>query len=234
MVASGNVRPEKKTYSRLVTSAEMHDHVSLVGVLGRPPNTAEEKHSTDHIWPPTLCDQKKNRHSRPVIQHAHSVSIPAFRECYQKWATRKKTCLRSGAASKNDRPEKKHSSVQARPPKMGHQKCFPSVLGRPRKMLHNSQRSRSGINLLRKMRDQKKNDPAFSGSRRKCPTRTKDNEQRKQLCMQTCATRTTHSGIERWPSKSARPEKKTFLRSGAATENARPEKITKNSGTKLV
>ena len=105
-VASGNVRPEKKTYSRLVTSAEMHHHVSLVGVLGRLPNTAEEKHSSDHIWPPTLCEHKKNRHSRPVIQHAHSVSIPAFRESYQKWATRKKTFLRSGAASKNDRPEK--------------------------------------------------------------------------------------------------------------------------------
>lgn len=56
-----SARKKTKTYSRLVTSAEMHDHVSLVGALGRPPNTAEEKHSSDHIWPPTFCDQKKIR-----------------------------------------------------------------------------------------------------------------------------------------------------------------------------
>ena len=184
----------------------MHHHVSLVGVLGRLPNTAEEKHSSDHIWPPTLCEHKKNRHSRPVIQHAHSVSIPAFRESYQKWATRKKTFLRSGAASKNDRPEKKHSSVQARPPKMGHQKWFPSVLRRPRKMLHNSQRSRSGINLLRKIRDQKKNIPAFRCGHRKCSTRKNNKEQRHQTCVKKCATK-----------------QHIFWRSGVAIEHAKPE-----------
>ena len=118
----------------------------------------------------------------------------------------KKTFLRSGAASKNDRPEKKHSSVQARPPKMGHQKWFPSVLRRPRKMLHNNQRSRSGINLLRKIRDQKKNIPAFRCGHRKCSTRKNNKEQRHQTCVKKCATK-----------------QHIFWRSGVAIEHAKPE-----------
>ena len=118
-----------------------------------------------------------------------------------------------GASFKNARPEnaywlsvaitdnappEKHSCVQRWPPKVG---------------------------------DQKNNILAFRGGHFKCPTRNKDNEQRKQPCMRKCATRKkTKQRTTQTPAttncatrNTTRPEKKIPW-SGAATENARPEK----------
>ena len=180
---------------------------------------------------------------------------------HRKCATRKKTILRSGAATENCRPENNKttsSAINNATKKMRDQK---NAFWRSVATTDNA-RPEKHCCVQRwppKVRDQKNNILAFKGCHFKCPTRNKDNEQRKQTCMRKCATRkkqnneqpkhllrktarpeTRHSGVQRWPPEmrdqkkkhsgvqgrpsKLRDQKKTFPWSGAATENARPEK----------
>ena len=162
--------------------------------------------------------------------------LPAFRGCrrkcatrkknsgvqgrHRKCATRKKTILRSGAATENCRPENNKttsSAINNATKKMRDQK---NAFWRSVATTDNA-RPEKHCCVQRwppKVRDQKNNILAFKGCHFKCPTRNKDNEQRKQTCMRKCATRkkqnneqpkhllrktarpeTRHSGVQRWP-----------------------------------